>query len=85
MGKPEIEVAYSTCTRRARAPASRRRSRSAATIAGDKMEGDEKERVQETVREANEWLDGNPGADKEDYAEKLKELEDVRNHICYYG
>jgi endoplasmic reticulum chaperone BiP len=34
---------------------------------GDKMGADDKERVQEAVREVNEWLDGNPDAEKEDY------------------
>ncbi|KAL6651766.1 hypothetical protein ACP70R_010691 [Stipagrostis hirtigluma subsp. patula] len=48
---------------------------------GDKMDGAEKERVEEAVRETNEWLDGNPDADKDDYAEKLKELEDVCNLV----
>jgi len=48
---------------------------------GDKMDADDKERVQEAVREVNEWLDGNPDADKEDYVEKLKELEDVCNPV----
>ncbi|PUZ49554.1 hypothetical protein GQ55_7G334800 [Panicum hallii var. hallii] len=32
----------------------------------DKMGADDKERVQEAVREVNEWLDGNPDAEKED-------------------
>jgi len=48
---------------------------------GDKMDADDKERVQEAVREVNEWLDGNPDADKEDYVEKLMELEDVCNPV----
>ncbi|RLM65861.1 luminal-binding protein 2-like [Panicum miliaceum] len=48
---------------------------------GDKMGADDKERVQEAVREVNEWLDGNPDAEKEDYVEKLKELEDVCNPV----
>ncbi|KAL6615220.1 hypothetical protein ACP70R_037490 [Stipagrostis hirtigluma subsp. patula] len=47
----------------------------------DKMEAEEKEKVEEAVREASEWLDGNPGAEKEDYEEKLKELEDVCNPV----
>ncbi|OEL16850.1 Luminal-binding protein 5 [Dichanthelium oligosanthes] len=46
---------------------------------GDKMDGDDRERVEEAVREVNEWLDSNPDADKEEYVEKLKELEDVCN------
>ncbi|CAN6230077.1 unnamed protein product [Urochloa humidicola] len=48
---------------------------------GDKMDGGDKERVEEAAREVNEWLDGNPDADKEDYVEKLKELEEVCNPV----
>ncbi|CAO2176813.1 unnamed protein product [Urochloa humidicola] len=47
------------------------------TKMADKMDTDDKEKV-EAVREANDWLDGNTDtAEKEDYEEKLKELEDV--------
>ncbi|CAM0144956.1 unnamed protein product [Urochloa decumbens] len=48
---------------------------------GDRMDGGDKERVEEAAREVNEWLDGNPDADKEDYVDKLKELEDVCNPV----
>ncbi|CAN6313126.1 unnamed protein product [Urochloa humidicola] len=35
-------------------------------------------KVEEAVREANDWLDGSVNtAEEEDYEEKLKELEDV--------
>ncbi|XP_037474956.1 heat shock 70 kDa protein BIP5-like [Triticum dicoccoides] len=44
---------------------------------GAKMDGDDRERVREAVREAGKWLEANPDADQDDYAEKLKELEDV--------
>ncbi|BAF17527.1 heat shock 70 kDa protein BIP4 precursor [Oryza sativa Japonica Group] len=47
----------------------------------DAMEGEEKEKVEEAVREAHEWLDGNPDAGKEEYEEKLRELEDVCNPV----
>ncbi|CAL4949409.1 unnamed protein product [Urochloa decumbens] len=48
------------------------------TKMADKMDADDKDRVEEAIREANDWLDGNADtADKEDYEEKLKELEDV--------
>ncbi|TVU33943.1 hypothetical protein EJB05_15759, partial [Eragrostis curvula] len=47
----------------------------------DKMEAEDKDKVEEALREANEWLDSNPEADKEDYEEKLKELEDVCNPV----
>ena len=46
----------------------------------DKLESEEKEKVEEAVRGANEWLDGNSDAEK-DYEEKLKELEDVCNPV----
>lgn len=48
---------------------------------GDKIDMDSKNKVEEAVREVNEWLDGNPDSDKEQYVEKLKELEDVCNPV----
>jgi len=45
------------------------------------MDGGEKEKVEAAVREAYEWLDGNPDAGKEEYEEKLRELEDVCNPV----
>uniref|UniRef100_A0A0D9WQI9 Uncharacterized protein n=1 Tax=Leersia perrieri TaxID=77586 RepID=A0A0D9WQI9_9ORYZ len=51
----------------------------------DAMEGDEKEKVEEAVREAYEWMDGNQhDAGKEEYEEKLRKLEDVRNMSAAY-
>ncbi|KAM0919238.1 hypothetical protein ACQ4PT_008352 [Festuca glaucescens] len=49
---------------------------------GRRMDGGDKERVEEAAREINEWLD-NAGLDAEtdDYAEKLQELEDVCNPV----
>ncbi|XP_004971898.2 heat shock 70 kDa protein BIP4 [Setaria italica] len=48
----------------------------------EKMDVEDKEKMEEAVREANEWLEGNSlDADKEDYEEKLKELEDVCNPV----
>ncbi|XP_037468416.1 heat shock 70 kDa protein BIP5-like [Triticum dicoccoides] len=47
----------------------------------DAMERDEKEKVQDAVRDVNGWLDDNAEAEKEDYDEKLRELEDVCNPI----
>ncbi|KAM3391452.1 hypothetical protein ACQJBY_012877 [Aegilops geniculata] len=44
---------------------------------GDKMDADDRERVKEAARETSEWLEANPDAEKDDYMEKLKELEDV--------
>uniref|UniRef100_A0ACD5WMF7 Uncharacterized protein n=1 Tax=Avena sativa TaxID=4498 RepID=A0ACD5WMF7_AVESA len=48
---------------------------------GRKVDGGDKERVEEAVREVSEWLDASPDADKDDYVEKLKELEDVCNPV----
>ncbi|CAO2183427.1 unnamed protein product [Urochloa humidicola] len=48
------------------------------TKMADKMDADDKDKVEEAVREVNDWLDGNADtAEKEDYEEKLKELEDA--------
>ncbi|XP_051226313.1 heat shock 70 kDa protein BIP5 [Lolium perenne] len=48
---------------------------------GRRMDGDDKEKVEEAVREASEWLDASLNAEKEDFVEKLKELEDVCNPV----
>ncbi|KAE8710763.1 Luminal-binding protein 5 [Hibiscus syriacus] len=48
---------------------------------GGKIESDEKEKVEAAVKEALEWLDDNQSAEKEDYEEKLKEVEAVCNPI----
>ncbi|KAH9622707.1 hypothetical protein KSS87_014848 [Heliosperma pusillum] len=47
----------------------------------DKLESDEKEKIETAVNEALEWLDDNQSAEKEDYDEKLKEVEAVCNPI----
>uniref|UniRef100_A0A6N2JZW1 Uncharacterized protein n=1 Tax=Salix viminalis TaxID=40686 RepID=A0A6N2JZW1_SALVM len=47
----------------------------------DKLESDEKEKVETATKEALEWLDDNQNAEKEDYEEKLKEVEAVCNPI----
>ncbi|VAI53432.1 unnamed protein product [Triticum turgidum subsp. durum] len=47
----------------------------------DKLESEEKEKVEEALKEALEWLDENQTAEKEDYEEKLKEVEAVCNPI----
>ncbi|VAH54514.1 unnamed protein product [Triticum turgidum subsp. durum] len=44
---------------------------------GDKMDDGDREKVREAAREAIDWLEANPEADKDDYVEKLKQLEDV--------
>ncbi|CAL4955629.1 unnamed protein product [Urochloa decumbens] len=52
------------------------------TKMADKMDAEDKEKVEEAVREANDWLGGNAHtAEEEDYEEKLKELEDVCNPV----
>ena len=47
----------------------------------DKLETDEKEKIETAVKEALEWMDDNQSAEKEDYEEKLKEVEAVCNPI----
>ncbi|CAN6585828.1 unnamed protein product [Malus baccata var. baccata] len=47
----------------------------------DKLESDEKEKIETATKEALEWLDDNQTAEKEDYDEKLKEVEAVCNPI----
>ncbi|KAF4353228.1 hypothetical protein F8388_014696 [Cannabis sativa] len=47
----------------------------------DKLEADDKEKIETAVKEALEWLDDNQSAEKEDYEEKLKEVEAVCNPI----
>ncbi|MQL05617.1 molecular chaperone DnaK, partial [Escherichia coli] len=45
----------------------------------DKLESDEKEKIEAAVKEALEWLDDNQSVEKEEYEEKLKEVEAVCN------
>ncbi|KAA8522588.1 hypothetical protein F0562_013051 [Nyssa sinensis] len=47
----------------------------------DKLESDEKDNIGTAMKEALEWLDDNQNAEKEDYEEKLKEVEAVCNPI----
>ncbi|PON92857.1 Heat shock protein 70 family [Trema orientale] len=47
----------------------------------DKLESDEKEKIETATKEALDWLDDNQSAEKEDYEEKLKEVEAVCNPI----
>jgi len=47
----------------------------------DKLESDEKDKIETAVKDALEWLDDNQSAEKEDYEEKLKEVEAVCNPI----
>ena len=49
----------------------------------DKIEVAEKEKVEAALKEALEWLDENWSAEKEDYDEKLKEVEAVCNPVIF--
>jgi heat shock protein 5 len=44
---------------------------------GDKLSADDKETVENAVKETVEWLEQNPAAEKEDYDDKYKELEKI--------
>lgn len=48
---------------------------------GGKISDEDKETISEAVKEALEWLDDNKEASKEDYAQKLKDLEGKCNPI----
>jgi heat shock protein 5 len=48
---------------------------------GDKIDDDDKETIEEAVTETIDWLDENPESEKEEYEEKLKELEAICNPI----
>ncbi|XVF31369.1 hypothetical protein REPUB_Repub16aG0139900 [Reevesia pubescens] len=48
---------------------------------GDKIKSDDKEKIETTLKEALEWLDDNQNGEKEDFEEKLKEVEAVCNPI----
>ncbi|XVF06012.1 hypothetical protein REPUB_Repub06bG0011400 [Reevesia pubescens] len=47
----------------------------------EKIESDDKEKIENTLKEALEWLDDNQNGEKEDFDEKLKEVETVCNPI----
>ncbi|XVF06043.1 hypothetical protein REPUB_Repub06bG0014100 [Reevesia pubescens] len=47
----------------------------------EKIESDDKEKIENTLKEALEWLDDNQNGEKEDFDEKLKEVEAVCNPI----
>merc|ERR1719169_155421 len=47
----------------------------------DKIGDDDKETIEKALEEANEWLDDNQEAEKEDFAEKLKEVQDICSPI----
>ena len=47
----------------------------------DKLSEDDKDTIDNAVEEVIEWLDDNPDADKDDYEEKLHEIEAICNPI----
>jgi heat shock protein 5 len=47
----------------------------------DKIDEEDKEAIEEAVREALEWLDDNQEAESEEYEEKQKEVEKIANPI----
>jgi heat shock protein 5 len=48
---------------------------------GEKISAEDKETIETAMKEALEWLDENQSAEKEDFQEKLKEVEGVCNPI----
>eukprot|EP00967_Tisochrysis_lutea_P050990 scaffold62829_cov28-Tisochrysis_lutea.AAC.4 len=47
----------------------------------DKIGDEDKEAVEKAIEDANEWLDDNQDAEKEDFEEKLKEVQDICSPI----
>lgn len=47
----------------------------------DNISAEDKKELQDTIDETLDWLDSNPEAEKEDYDEKLKEVEKIANPI----
>ncbi|XP_021855337.1 luminal-binding protein 4 [Spinacia oleracea] len=47
----------------------------------DKIDSDDKEKIDAALKEALEWLDDNQNAEKEDFEEKMKEVEAVCNPV----
>jgi endoplasmic reticulum chaperone BiP len=47
----------------------------------DKISAEDKKELQDSIDETLDWLDSNPEAEKEDYDEKLKEVEKIANPI----
>ena len=47
----------------------------------NKINSDDKEKIQDALKEHQEWLDSNQDADKEDYEEHLKDLQGVWDPI----
>jgi len=49
--------------------------------AADNLSAEDKKELQDMIDETLDWMDENPEADKEDYDDKLKEVEQVANPI----
>ena len=47
----------------------------------DQLSAEDKKELTDMIDETLDWMDENPEADKEDYDEKLKEVENVANPI----
>merc|ERR1711966_491935 len=47
----------------------------------DKLEDEDKTTIEDAVKETLDWLDDNQNAEKEEYEEKLKEIEGICNPI----
>lgn len=47
----------------------------------DKIDSDDKDKIESTLKEALEWLDDNQNAEKDEFEEKMKELEAVCNPV----
>ncbi|KAL1350662.1 hypothetical protein HN51_014686 [Arachis hypogaea] len=47
----------------------------------DKIDSDDKEKIEGTLKDVLEWLDDNQNAEKQDFEEKLKEVEAVCNPV----
>jgi len=48
---------------------------------GENLSAEDKKELTDIIDEALDWMDENPEADKEDYDEKLKEVENIANPI----
>ncbi|GFY91928.1 heat shock protein 70 (Hsp 70) family protein [Actinidia rufa] len=48
---------------------------------GDKIDSDDKESIEGALKDALEWLDDNQSAEKDDFEEKMKEVEAVCNPV----
>ena len=47
----------------------------------DNISAQDKKELQDIIDETLDWMDSNPEADKEDYNEKMKEVEQIANPI----